>query len=89
MEENLTRTRLGTRFLYEMDFVSWIVEGGNICLRRWLFSLLQHSELWMIQNFARVVDLRVTDRFCRHPSLQYKLRGGFKIRGEDAKKIAG
>ena len=59
MNENLTGTGLLFGLLYKMDFVCWVVECSDVGSRRWHFAVLEHSEVWVLQNLGRVIDLRI------------------------------
>ena len=76
MHQYLTRTRFKLGFLNEMDFVRWIVECSYIGIRRRFLPIWDYSELRIIQDFARIINLGVSKNGC-HPQ-RYK---GEKERG--------
>ena len=67
MKEYLSRTRLRTRFLYQVDLVGGVVESSNVGIRTGFLAKLQDSEFRMFKDLARAVDLGVANCDCgRH-----------------------
>lgn len=48
VEKNLSRAGLGLGLLDEMDFMGWVVEGGDVGSGRRFLSWTQDPELWML-----------------------------------------
>jgi hypothetical protein len=48
VEKNLSRAGLGLGLLDEMDFMGWVVEGGDVGGGRRFLSWTQDPELWML-----------------------------------------
>lgn len=57
VHKNFAIARLQTRFLYQMHLMLRVIECCDVCILRACFSRFQDSELGVIQDFARVIDL--------------------------------
>ena len=61
MDQDLTWSRLQSRLLYEMDLMLRVIESGNVCVTGKFLARFQDSKLRVIQDFARVVNVRICE----------------------------
>lgn len=59
VHKDLTITRFETGFLYQMYLMLRVIECCDVCIFRACLARLQDSELGMVQDLARVIDLAV------------------------------
>jgi hypothetical protein len=61
VEKNLTGAGGWLGLLDEMDFMSGVVKGGDVGGGRRFLPCTQDSELWMLQNLERAINLGISD----------------------------
>jgi hypothetical protein len=67
VHKDLTRARFRSRLLYKVYLMPRIIESCDVCIARWFLVSSQYSELGMIQDFSRAIDLRISENnLCGH-----------------------